>query len=152
MPKHTPKVTAYTISGPQTKVYDPAIARTPADVDVSLFNDGDTLVYVWFGNTTGDPIKLVPGAGLTHNSSSDVFASTSGAVGSVTVGEGVRAYQSGVSSAGSLSPTELATLYHSISQREAVIALLQQQKLTNEYLSYIADLRLFERDIPVDAN
>ena len=145
------QVKAYPVTGVDTLVFSHQISKTPADVDVSFLNDGDEMVLLRVDNNT-DFLRIGPGRGITLNPAGDVYASTASGVGSVTVATGIRYFESGVSSSGGLTPTEIATINNSYSAKELNILQLQQLRLIVEHLRYAFDVRLYERDIPVDSN
>ena len=149
MERHSPKTARFVVgSSAEVTVYTSDLA--PADVDISVFNSGEVVAKFRIqGNA--DYIPVAPGRGLTVNSHQSIYATTDSGTTTVITATGVRAWNSGVSSTGAVTKSELSALGAALTQKDAILSLLQQSRLTNEYLSLLTDTRLHERDIPSDA-
>jgi hypothetical protein len=146
MERHSPQMTPYALGGTETTVYTWEALNPPAEIPVTFFNTGDTIIKLRVqGNTNYAPFG--PGTWLTFNPSGDVYATTDGGSASILVSTGIRAGSSGVSSTGVATSTELSALAAAYTAKELQALTLLQTQLINEHLSRINDEQLTERDL-----
>lgn len=146
MERHSPKTEPYVLGGAETTVYTLVFGQLPADIPVTFFNTGTTVIKLRIqGNENYLPFG--PNSFLTFNPSGNVYATTDGGVANITVSTGIKAGTAGVSSTGATSATELAAIANAFGQKELLSLLLLQAQLTNEHLSRINDEQLSEQDL-----
>ena len=146
MERHSPTMTPFVLGGAETTVYSWAALRPPAEVPVTFFNTGSTVIKIRIqGDTNYAPFG--PGTWLTFNPSGDVYCTTDGGVANLLVSIGIKAGTSGVSSTGAISSTELSALTALYSLKELMAMNLRQNQLMNEHLARIRDEQLYERDL-----
>ena len=146
MERHSPITTPYVLGGVESRIYEMQPLRPPADVPVSVINTGDTVVQVRVqGNT--NYIPLLPGLLMKCNPSTDIFGTVSAGVGNVLVVTGADFMDTGMSSTGIATKTELSTLASLYTLKEFAAMNLRQNQLICEYLARITDEQLFERDL-----
>lgn len=149
MERHSPTTTPFVLDGTESTVYTWVSMQLPAEIPVTFFNTGDTVVKLRIDGQT-NYIPFGPGTLLTLNPSGDVYATTDGGAGNLLVATGIKAGTSGVSSTGVATATELSALAHAFKQKELLAMILLQAQLTNEHLSRINDEQLTERDLSMN--
>ncbi|KKL06726.1 hypothetical protein LCGC14_2593140, partial [marine sediment metagenome] len=117
MERHSPTNTPFVLGGAETTVYEVKANRPPAEVPITLLNPGDTIVR-WRvqGDTNYAPLE--PGGWRTFNPSGDVYATVDAGSGDLIVSIGLRAGNTGISSTGVATKTELAALAFAHGQKE----------------------------------
>lgn len=127
-------------------IYEFQPLRPPADVPVSVVNVGDIIVQIRVqGNT--EYISLKPGLLMECNPSGDIYGTVSSGSGNVQVITGTKFMDTGMSSTGIATKTELSTLASLYTLKEFAAMNLRQNQLICEYLARITDEQLFERDL-----
>jgi hypothetical protein len=146
MERHSPKTTPYVLSGAETAVYVQVPLQLPAEIPVTFFNTGNTVIKLRIQGDA-DYLPLGPNSWLTFNPSGNVYATTDGSVANLLVSTGIKAGTAGVSSTGATSATELSALATAFTLKELQALTLLQTQLINEHLSRINDEQLTERDL-----
>lgn len=146
MERHSPTTTHYSLSAAEAIVYTATALAPPAEVPVTFFNTGETLIRIRIqGNTDYVPVGV--GSYVTFNPAGNVYATVDSGVGNILVCTGMRAGTAGVTNSGALTGSELAALNAAYSRKDALWLILRQAQLTNEYLARITGEQLFERDL-----
>jgi len=146
MERHSPKNTPFVLSAAESTVYEWVALTPPAEVPISIFNTGDTIIR-WRVQGDANYAPLEPGGWRTFNPSGNVYATVDAGSGNLLVSSGIRAGNTGISSTGVATKTELSALSFAHGQKELLAMILLQAQLTNEHLSRINDEQLFERDL-----
>ena len=146
MERHSPTTTPFVLAAAaEMTVYNAQPLALPADVPVTFFNTGASLVRLRIqGNADYVPVGV--GTYLTFNPSGDVYATVDTGTGNLLVCTGMRSGSSGVSSTGALTQTELSALT-TFGQKELLAMMLRQLQLLCEHASRVTGEQLFERDL-----
>ena len=131
MDRHQPHVARFTLTPGAQVVYVPTSA--PREIEVTILNVGPGEALIKF-HADQEALPVPAGSSARGNPSHQITAYSDAGC-DVIVATGVSVFNAGVASTATPTNTELAAIAESRTQKELLVDLLLQSRLTNLYLS-----------------